>query len=830
MIGIVLVSHSHALGHAAAALASEMVSADAAPVIEVAAGLDETTFGTDAAAISEAISRADDASQGAGVLVLLDLGSAILSTEMALEFVDPDIADRVKLTSAPLVEGLIAAVVTASTGADLATVASEAMNGALAKSDHLGDVETSAAQGDSAPESTSSSGSGETGSLVVVVDIPHGLHARPAARLVAAVNQLRPTTVSMTNATTGKGPVSGGSLSAVTTLGALEGHGVRFDITAEAPDAIDRAKQALQALADEGFGDRPTDKPETQQSASTEVAAKPRQMGSGIGIALGPALRRREAPDLNAYEASGDSTHELERLQAAIDEARSGLGTLIEHTTEQVGESEAAVFFAHQALLDDPALVEASQEAVVEGGSAANAWHSTVFKVACGFESLADPYQRERGQDVRSVMHRVERALLQIPETDNSEAEGILVVDELDPAIASTLDPAKITGVVSLQGGATGHGAIIAKSRGVPVVTGAGERAEVKTGTLLGIIERTNEIFVDPDESEQERLRDLMAARSESRAQADAAALEPAVTTDGRRVLVEANVTDVDEAESAVKQGAEGSGLVRTEVVWEGNAKAPSVDEQFAVFADLARAMPDHSITVRTWDIGADKPMPFFPQTPEANPFLGVRGVRAFRADPTLLVDQLDAVCRVARQIGPVRVMFPMVSTRAEVDWVLGLLDEAAQRSGDGRPDGLEVGIMVEVPAAALTASQLAEGLDFVSIGTNDLTQYVMAAERGNGALGELGDVLHPAVLRMIGMVANDVPDGVRVAVCGASASDPDIAAILVGLGVTELSATAASVAEVKAKIRQHSCPELQDLAHSAMQSASADEVRELLV
>ncbi|UJH70889.1 dihydroxyacetone kinase phosphoryl donor subunit DhaM [Ornithinimicrobium sp. INDO-MA30-4] len=205
MIGIVLVSHSHALGHAAAALASEMVSADAAPVIEVAAGLDETTFGTDAAAISEAISRADDASQGAGVLVLLDLGSAILSTEMALEFVDPDIADRVKLTSAPLVEGLIAAVVTASTGADLATVASEAMNGALAKSDHLGDVETSAAQGDSAPESTSSSGSGETGSLVVVVDIPHGLHARPAARLVAAVNQLRPTTVSMTNATTGKG-------------------------------------------------------------------------------------------------------------------------------------------------------------------------------------------------------------------------------------------------------------------------------------------------------------------------------------------------------------------------------------------------------------------------------------------------------------------------------------------------------------------------------------------------------------------------------------------------------------------------------------------------
>lgn len=823
MIGIVLVSHSYALGHATAALASQMVSADAAPAIEVAAGLDESTFGTDAAAISEAITRADAAAKGEGVLVLLDLGSAILSTEMALEFIDPEIADRVTLTSAPMVEGLVAAVVTASTGADLESVASEARSGALAKRDHLGDS--------SAPDVPDASGSDSdpkpAASVCAVVDIAHGLHARPAARLVAVVNGLRPAVILIANETTGKGPVAAASLSAVTTLGVLEGHEVRFDIICDESDCRDRAVQALTSLAEEGFGDRSSEE-QSSQPAPQEAPTAP-QMGSGIGIALGPALRRRVAPDLAAYQGSGDPAREAERLQAAIEVARTDLKQLIEQTTTTMGESEAAVFFAHQALLDDPALLDDVGTKISQGEPAAPAWHATVFAVACGFSGLADAYQRERGQDVRSVMYRVERALLGTANPDDTDAEGILVVDELDPATASTLDPSKILGVVALEGGATGHGAIIAKSRGVPVITGAGAAAEVATGTLLGLIERGNKLIVAPGEVEQQRLRELMADRAHVRARASQTALQPAITTDGHRILVEANVSDPREAKSAVIAGAEGSGLVRTEVAWEGNSTAPTVAEQCSLFSELSRAMPEHTITVRTWDIGADKPMPFFTQTPEANPFLGVRGVRAFRTEPQLLTDQLDAVCRVAREVGPIRVMFPMISIRAEVDWVLELLDEAAARSGQGRPEGLEVGIMVEVPAAALTVASLAVGLDFVSIGTNDLTQYVMAAERGNGALGHLSDVLDPAVLRMIAMVTSDAPEGVRVAVCGAAASDPDVAAILVGLGVTELSATASSVAEVKALLRERSLTELQALAQRALLSTSADQVRELL-
>lgn len=813
MIGIVVVSHSHALGMAAVVLATEMVDTDRGPHIEVASGLDDQTLGTDAAAVAAAIGRADEASAGAGVLVLLDLGSAVLSAEMALEFLDADVAGRTRLSSGPMVEGLVAAVVTAAGGADLDTVAAEALRGLDAKKAQVADAGEVESTADSEPAELT--GSADELRLEVSVDIPHGLHARPAARLVGCVNQHGEARVRLSNLTTGKGPVQARSLSAVATLGVLQGHRIEFRAGGvEARAALDE----IEALAATGFGDR--------QEVAPAPRVSRRTMGQGLGAAIGPAIRRRAAPDLTTYRSTEDPEAELDRLTQALASARADLASLVSLTQEPAGQ-EAAIFEAHLALLEDPSLVEVTRSRIRQGEPAATSWHQQADGVAAEFAALSDAYQRDRAQDVRSVMHRVERALLQLPEEDG-EGVGILVVDELDPATATLLEPDRIQGVVALAGGATGHGALIAKARGVPVLTGAGARAEVADGTIIAFDERAGRLLVDPDADQRSGIERLLTERRQARSTALSRAQEPAITRDGHVVAVMANVSDHGEAEAAVRQGAEGAGLVRTEVLFEGWDRAPTVQEQVEAFASLAQAMEGRPLTIRTWDIGADKPMPFVPMQPEANPFLGMRGLRSFRADPAVLLDQLEAVCRLARG-HRVRVMFPMVSTVEEVDWALARLAEAASRGGAERPDGLEVGIMVEVPAAALRAEALTVHLDFVSIGTNDLTQYVLAAERGNAAVDVLADPCDPAVLRLVQMVCDDVAEGVQVGVCGAAASDPDLARLLVGLGVDELSATASTVPEVKMALRESSLVDLEDLAERALRCHSAAEVRRLM-
>jgi len=293
-------------------------------------------------------------------------------------------------------------------------------------------------------------------------------------------------------------------------------------------------------------------------------------------------------------------------------------------------------------------------------------------------------------------------------------------------------------------------------------------------------------------------------------------------------VSVKANVTSASEAGRAVGLGAEGSGLVRTEVMFAEWGVAPTVAEQVAEFTAVAEALGGQMMTICTWDIGADKPLAFWKQTPEEHPFLRVRGLRSFLDDPALLLDQLEAVCLVAKDY-PVRAMFPMVATVEEAQWALDRLEQAASRGEGGRPEGLEVGIMIEVPAAALRAEAMSAQLDFVSIGTNDLTQYTLAAERGNAGVAHLFDPLDPALLALIASVCRDVAEGVSVGVCGGAASDPAAAALLVGLGVDDLSATPVAVPRVKATLRRHTLETLQDLAARALRCDSATEVRQLL-
>ncbi|WP_410787136.1 HPr family phosphocarrier protein [Kribbella sp. C-35] len=621
-------------------------------------------------------------------------------------------------------------------------------------------------------------------SVDVVVGNEHGLHARPAARLVGLVNGFD-AVVTVTDLDTGKGPVDAGSLSMVATLNAQQGHRVR--VGASGPQAAE-ALAAVEELAKQNFGDDPGPAPAEAVSSASG--------GSGLDVAIGPAVVAGAQVDLDNYVA-GDN--ELGRL----DDALAVAGDQLRELRDMHGD----IFAAHLALLDDRKVLDDVRASIAAGASAPGAWQQVYDELAAAFEGLDDEYQRERAQDVRAVRDRVLRLLVGVAE--EAPTHGILVVPELDAATAATIDATRVAGIAVRAAGTTGHGVIVARSRGIPLITGIGD-VDVPRGAVVSFDARTGSFEVAPDE---ERVRATITERMGERAQAIADADLPATTRDGRTIDVLVNVGVVQDAVDA--RGADGSGLVRTEVLFGDRRTAPTVDEQVDAFRAIAQALGGKPITIRTWDIGGDKPLPFLPQDREANPFLGERGLRVFHRRPELLRDQLEAVRRTAAET-PVHVMFPMVTTADEVAWALQEL---------GPRDGLEVGIMVEVPAAALRVGSLAAELDFVSIGTNDLTQYTTAADRTNAAVAPLADGLDPAVLQLIDHVVRNA--GVRVAVCGDLASDPKAAVLLAALGVSELSAVGPQVPLVKAQLRQADLGRVNTAAVLAARDAA--QVRGLL-
>ncbi|HEV2930571.1 MAG TPA: phosphoenolpyruvate--protein phosphotransferase, partial [Propionibacteriaceae bacterium] len=514
--------------------------------------------------------------------------------------------------------------------------------------------------------------------------------------------------------------------------------------------------------------------------------------------------------------------------RAAVASVSARLTDLEHHAMDEAG----VIFAAQRALLADPEIAGAVDADLADGVSAVTAWQQRLDAVARRFEALEDAYQRERAADVRSVQAFVLRALTGAPEGAlEGDLPVILIVDELDAATAASIDADQVAGIVVTARGRTGHGAIVAASRGIPLFTGAGrEAAEIRDGQRVAFDTRRDKLWTSFSRDDARRWPEYLAERRRERAAALDAARQPALTRDGTRVPVLANLGSVADAEAAVASGADGSGLVRTEVLFADRRDPPSVDEQTRTLLALARALRGAPLTVRTWDVGGDKQLPFLALPREDNPFLGVRGLRAFLGPNAplpseLLADQLTAVCRAARET-PIRVMFPMVAERWEVDAALSLLRTAA---GGNPPESLHVGIMVEIPAAALAVRSLAAGLDFVSIGTNDLTQYALAADRGNDAVADLADPLSPAVLRLVDLVGRERPEGVTVSVCGDLSSRLEAVPLLLGLGVEELSCLPALVPEVKAAVRRVDLGQAQALAAEALQARDATVVRALL-
>ncbi|WP_308259412.1 phosphoenolpyruvate--protein phosphotransferase [Pseudonocardia sp. H11422] len=815
LVGLVVVAHSRRLARAAVELAQEMLHGAQLP-IAVAAGLDEETFGTDATAILDAITTADT---GAGVVVLMDLGSAVLSAELACELLDDDARDRVLLCPAPLVEGLVVAAVAAAGGADRAEVAAEASAALAGKTAQLGGPPAPAADAWHAvgPQPAVGTGHGVlTGSFTV--GNPHGLHARPAARLVQEVRAFG-ARVRLRNRTTGSEWVPAASLSRVATVGAQCGHEVEIEIVGpQARDALDR----LLALAGRQFDEGPVAPAPAPMPRRGPVPASP-------GIGIGPARPvRREMPDVPA-EHTDDPAGAWRALTAALAVVRDEIARVRARAAQEVGEAEAAIFDAHLLLLDDTGLLDEVRSRVDGGEAAAPAWAGGVRRVAAEFAALPDAYQQARAADVLAVGDQVLRALQGFADPGWSRSSGVLVAGDLTPAEAAELDAAAVTGVVLAYSSPTAHSVILLRARGIPAVVGAGAAVlDVADGTPLALDGGTGELVVDPPDAV---LRDFqvqagaLAAR-ERRARAHAAA--PATTRDGTHVFVGANVGSVSDAVAAAGFGADLAGLVRTEFLFLGRERAPDVEEQEAAYRGVAEAFGGRRITLRALDVGGDKPLAYLPVPVEANPFLGLRGIRLGLARPALLADQLLAAVRVAHDV-PVSLMFPMVSTLDELLAARRMLDDAITREGRGRPDGLQVGIMVEVPATALKTPAFVPHVDFLSIGTNDLTQYALAAERGNDAVAGLADALDPGVLALVDAVCRGAGPDTLVAVCGELAADEQAAPVLLGLGVRELSVAPPAVPRVKDVVRELDLGRARSLAAAVLRVGTPAAVRELV-
>ena len=778
--------------------------------IEAAGGMEDGSIGTDVERVRAAIERAmsDD-----GVLVLMDLGSALLSAEMAVEMLDG--SGRVELSEAPFVEGAVAAAATARVGASLEEVRAEAAAALGMKEAQLGTA-------DRGPLTAEEPGAVDASAVVPILnDI--GLHARPAALVVELAGRFD---ADLRLAKAGK-RVSAKSLTGLMTLSARKGD--ELEATASGPEAKE-AIDALQELAKTGFGEGATAEPKAPtpdtRRPTPEAGSTLRGIAASAGIAIGPARILRSASGPPAPRESAGSQAELLRLDEAREAAREAIERDRLAVAQRASASEAAIFSAHLALLDDEGLLEPARAAIEGGSTAEAAWYAATQDAAAAARALDDPLLQARAIDIEDAGRRVVSALTGEAGEGVSE-EGIVIAGELTPADAAGLDPELVRGIATAHGTATAHAAILSRALGLPAVVGLGESVlAVPAGTELLLDGGSGELLVAPGEEKVREARERAEQAQARRAAALEHAGELAHTADGTRIEVAANLGGAGGAAAAVGLGAEGVGLLRTEFLFLDRPELPGEDEQVETLAQIAHELDGRPLIVRTLDVGADKPLPAVPMDPEANPFLGLRGLRLGLARPELLDTQLRAILRVAAE-HPLKVMFPMVATLAEVEAALEALGRA--REATGVEASLETGIMVEVPAAALRSAQLAERLDFFSIGTNDLTQYTMAAERGNEQVGELLAGPHPAVLRLIReTVLGAEAHGRWVGVCGELAGDPASALLLAGLGVRELSMAPPLIPEVKQALRSVTIDRARELADAALEAADAAAARQL--
>jgi len=653
-----------------------------------------------------------------------------------------------------------------------------------------------------------------------------GLHARPAALVAAAARRFAADVRLIRDGREANArsvvsimalEVSGGDLLTVTARG---------ENAAEAAAAV--AETLVNGLGIEqehpSLADTLTDSDLTVDASGKWM----RGVGASPGIAIGQVyqLRHQEAV---IEERAADPNQERRELDAAIASAHLQLETLRTRMAAEADNDRAAIFGAHQELLEDPEVLDEAAKHIRNGASAAYAWRASYTAQAERLFGLKNKLFAGRAADMKDVGRRVLHLLI----GDDEAAplippDSIVIAEDLAPSEAASLNPANVRGFCTTMGSATSHVAILARGLGIPAVAGINPAAlDVPAGSTVVLDGDAGTLKLDPTEKEVEQVRRKQSAVAARKAQDTAVATQPATTRDGHRVEVVANIGDEGEGEKVVAAGGEGVGLLRSEFLFMDRRTAPDEDEQTRVYTAVAKALgPDRILVIRTLDVGGDKPLDYMPIAAESNPFLGERGIRLMYDHPEILRTQLRAILRAASH-GKIAIMFPMIATLDEWRDALAMVKE--EQLAMGAPS-VQVGIMVETASAALLSERFAEECDFFSIGTNDLTQYTLAMDRTNPRLAKQLDALHPAVLKLIDLTVKGASKHDRwVGLCGALAGDPEAVPVLVGLGIHELSVSVPAIASIKARVRGLSLAECRQTADEALNARDGSEVRAIV-
>lgn len=668
-------------------------------------------------------------------------------------------------------------------------------------------------------------------SEAVVIPNTTGLHARPAAVLAGLAKKFSAKVELI------KDNDSANAKSVVGIMRLNVNFQDKVQLRAVGKDAVEALAEILPQL-ESGLGDEgtmPLASPASIEVTEDRAPAAPisgdPELLFGVcaspGIAVGTAVRVKKEK-FEFEEEADDPPTENVRLAKATESAKNYLEALQMNLHMQSNPAKAAIFAAHREILDDPDLLDIAKSLIAKGKSAEYSWQRAFSTYAGQLENLRNELLRERANDLRDVGHRVLRILTgQEPEELQLPDEAIIVAEELTPSFTAAMDRTKVMGFCTTTGGATSHVAILARAHDIPAVVGIEARAlDIKDGTPLILDGSRGSLRINPsDELVQETLSQKTKLK-EQREHDLEAAMEPAITLDGKQIEVVANIGGVEEAAQSVKYGGEGVGLLRSEFLFIDRMTAPTEEEQYEVYKAVLEALEGRPLIVRTLDVGGDKPLPYLPMPAEENPFLGQRGIRIGLERPELFRVQARAILRAGAQ-GAIRVMFPMVSTIQEIRDARKMFEEERKKLG---VDPVEVGIMVEVPSTAILARQFAREVDFFSVGTNDLTQYCLAMDRGHPKLAAKVSALNPAVLQLIKLAAEGAHHhGKWIGVCGGIASDPDAVPILIGLGVDELSVSVPALPAIKAEVRKWAEMDCLNLAEKALECISGADVRELI-
>ncbi|MDR1094852.1 MAG: phosphoenolpyruvate--protein phosphotransferase [Spirochaetaceae bacterium] len=825
MVGLVLVSHCRALADAAARLARQVSSAVTAPVASAGgAGDDHGELGTDAVDIMEAVESvySDD-----GVLILMDIGSAILSAKTALELMDPEKAAHVSLCSAPLVEGAVSAAVQIAAGNDFEAVKAEAYAALVPKQLDLGDASPAASP---SPEAADE---GDWLSFTFVARLKNGLHARPASLLVSTAASFSAAVVKAKNISRNKGPESARSINKLALLGILLGDEV--EVRASGDDA-EAALAAVKKLAEDNFGEPPA-------PLKTAALIGDRLLTLAPGMAMGRLCRADSVTCPRQTIDDNDPEAEIRRFEAALAEVKAELETHEARLAKEGHADEAGIFNAQKLILMDEDMINEVKAAVhTEKLTAAYLYQQKMNALAADYRNLPGAYLPQRAADINDTASRV-LAILAGDDGGGSNGSGgnknapedwgdiILAAKEVQPSMIVRFEN-RIRGVLSETGSAVSHAAILAKTLGIPGISGYHVDEHAANGTVIIMDGKHCSVTVNPDEKTQAAFKAKIAGWEEQKKRDLEDSKKDAVTRDGLKVYIRANIGEKRDAKMAADYHAEGIGLLRTEFLFLSRAEAPDEDTQTAILREILAYFPHDPVTIRTLDIGGDKPLPWLNQPEEANPFLGVRGVRLCQRETRLFMSHLRAILR-AGQGYPIKIMIPMVSTVEEVLFCREAQETAhaaLMREGIAHAWPVPLGIMVETPSAAVMADKLAAVADFFSIGSNDLTQYTMAAERGNSALACLAASPQTAVLRMINTAALAARHaGIPISVCGEMAGDPLLSQALAGMGITELSMNPASIGPVKRAITGTTAKAAEETARRCLDCGTLDEVMTVL-